>query len=268
MSLVEIATLAEVKAYLRRATSGDDAILQTLIDGAVPQFENFTARKLMERIYSATSSVASCTSSGTALSTIVTDGFKDVVEGMGVAVTSGGGAYPGGTTVLTKTDNKNLVTSAAPDTALDGDDVCQFTGADEAHVVMDGTGSHWLELDEYPVAHFAGASLIESDGTERVLDTTNHRVNDFGRVWMPNDYFPRGFQNIKLALKSGIPSGSRQHKGLQKAFLRFMQVAFSDQQDGIGRGSSVGAGGESIQLINDPICKDIRFELFAYMRKV
>jgi hypothetical protein len=134
-------------------------------------------------------------------------------------------------------------------------------------MVMNGSGDSSIECLEYPVTALAGAErLIDDVSTWQALDITGARFSSRGLIYLPRDFFPKGFRNVRLDVTAGILTSSVEWKGLVVLTLRYVQVAYQDYHLGRGRGTSIGAAGETVNLIDKPIPPDIAKELLPYQR--
>ena len=138
-------------------------------------------------------------------------------------------------------------------------------------LVLDGSGSNVIQLTEYPVNTVTSGIERYSDGTTtRPLVLTGYRILPGHKLWLPMDSFPKGRQNIELKCNLGYTDANhvRERRALESACLRFVQVLFQDREAVIGRGTTFGVGGETVQLIADAVPADIQKVLQPFVRLV
>lgn len=138
-------------------------------------------------------------------------------------------------------------------------------------LVVDGTGTNVVQLPEYPINTVTSALERYDDGvTTRALNLSGLRILTGYKVRIPMDSFTKGKQNIELKCNLGYSAAThmRERRALESACLRYVQVLFQDREGVIGRGTTFGVGGETIQLISEPIPADIQKILQPFVRLV
>lgn len=135
-------------------------------------------------------------------------------------------------------------------------------------LVVDGEGRNELTLPEYPLTAIAEIRERYIDGTSRKVIITNARFSEAGLLWLPNDYFGRGFRNIEIDCTAGYDQTLHPEAwaDLRKCALRIVQVDFQDRVNQVGRGASFSVGGESLAFIDRPLPQDVEQILRDYRR--
>ena len=131
-----------------------------------------------------------------------------------------------------------------------------------------GTGTNELRTREYPVVSVSAVTEVIEDGatSTRALTITGLLVKGERTILLPLDTFTKGFQNIRITYVAGYASNSADQKAIQGATLRLLQVWWQDYEHAIGRGVAFGVGGQSANLIETAIPKDIERALSPYRR--
>jgi hypothetical protein len=135
----------------------------------------------------------------------------------------------------------------------------------------DGDGSNIMFFPEYPINTVTSMTQRDDNGTTtRLLDITGLRILTGHQVRVPFDSFARGKQNIEIVCNLGYAAGTndRERRVLEAACLRWVQVLWQDRDAAIGRGTSFGVAGESVQLIQSSIPPDIEQALKPFVRLV
>jgi hypothetical protein len=143
--------------------------------------------------------------------------------------------------------------------------------ATTAALLHDGDGTQRLRVREWPVTTLTAVRERYQDGVTatRTLNITGAEIERNGRViYLPLDGFPEGDQNIEVDCTAGYLAGKHdaEIKALEAAALRWIQVMWQDQEHGIGRGTGISAGGESISFIDQPMPKDVERALLPFVR--
>jgi hypothetical protein len=137
--------------------------------------------------------------------------------------------------------------------------------------LRDGHGDNELMLKEYPVNSVAGIVDRYPDGVNtRTVNITGLRIIGDSIISIPADSFTRGSRNIEVRYNAGytVANHMRERRALEAACLRWVQVMYQDHDAVVGRGTSFGVGGETVQLISEPIPPDIRQALAPFVRLV
>lgn len=133
-----------------------------------------------------------------------------------------------------------------------------------------GTGCNELRTREYPIVSVSAIveRLKDPAGTTRTLTITGLLIEGERTIRLPADTFTKGDQNIAITYVAGYASPARDHeiKAIQGAALRWIQVMWQDQSHGVGRGVTFGVGGESANLIDTPMPKDVALALAPFRR--
>ena len=131
-----------------------------------------------------------------------------------------------------------------------------------------GSGTNELRTREYPVVSVSAITEVLEDGaaTTRALTISPIILKAERTIVLPLDTFTKGFQNIRITYVAGYGSNSADQKALQGATLRLLQVWWQDYEHAIGRGVAFGVGGQSANLIETAIPKDIERALSPYRR--
>lgn len=138
---------------------------------------------------------------------------------------------------------------------------------------LNGTGSNWVSFGgaEYPINSIASMTERFDDGvTTRALNISGLRILMGHKVRIPMDTFTKGERNIEAVCNLGYSTTehARERRALESACVRFVQVLFQDREAVIGRGTTFGVGGETVQLISEPIPADIQKVLQPFVRLV
>jgi hypothetical protein len=138
---------------------------------------------------------------------------------------------------------------------------------------LNGTGSNWISFGgaEFPINTVTSMTERFDDGvTTRTLNIAGLRILMGHKVRIPYDSFTQGERNIEVVCNLGYEAAThaRERRALESACLRFVQVLMQDREAVIGRGTTFGVGGETVQLIADPIPADIQKVLQPFVRLV
>ena len=150
-------------------------------------------------------------------------------------------------------------------------DTASVVPGKRATLKLDGDGSNRLRFTEYPVNTVTSVVDRYSDGvTTRTLNISGLRIVSSHEVQIPYDAFTRGRKNLEVICNLGYSTAehSRERRALESACLRFVQVLFQDREAVIGRGTTFGVGGETVQLISEPIPSDIQKVLQPFVRLI
>jgi hypothetical protein len=150
-------------------------------------------------------------------------------------------------------------------------DTASVVPGKRATLKLDGDGSNRLRFTEYPVNTVTSAVERYDDGvTTRAINLAGLRILSTTQVSIPYDAFPRGRKNIEVVCNLGFSAAdhARERRALESACLRFVQVLFQDREAVIGRGTTFGVGGETVQLISEPIPADIQKVLQPFVRLI
>ena len=132
-------------------------------------------------------------------------------------------------------------------------------GSNPAAFVLDGTGSSEIILPEWPATALSSARYRDANDLNTALSIVSVRFSAGGIVVLPNDVFPRGFQNIEIKATAGYLAGTHDSEiaALEHACKRLVQVLYQDWKEKIGRGTGITIQGLSVQFINKPLPADV-----------
>lgn len=136
---------------------------------------------------------------------------------------------------------------------------------------LDGRGSATIMMTEYPINTITSMTERYADGVStRPLNLTGLRIMTGHQVYLPNDSFAYGFRNIEVVCNLGYAAVThdRERRALEAICLRWVQVLWQDRDAAIGRGTTFGVGGETVQLIQSAIPPDILDALRPFERIV
>jgi len=114
------------------------------------------------------------------------------------------------------------------------------------------------------------AERYDDGVTTRTLNIAGLRITAGHEIHLPYDSFAKGYKNIEVVCNLGYSAAdhARERRALESACLRFVQVLFQDREAVIGRGTTFGVGGETVQLISEPIPSDIKKVLEPFVRLI
>jgi len=138
-------------------------------------------------------------------------------------------------------------------------------------LILDGTGNGLIYFPEYPVNSVSSILERYPDGTTtRTLNITGLRKVKGHGIYLPYDSFGRSLQNIEVKCNLGYAAGThdRERRALEAIACRWVQVLWQDRDAAIGRGTSFGVGGDSVQLISTAIPPDVEKALAPFVRWV
>lgn len=261
-------TWEETLAYLNRETgakAGDVARVIRAANHAAGYAERRTRRNLVARTYRAPVSIASCVVTS-ASATVTGSGFTAGVKVLDEVV--GAGLKPG-TRVASVESNTSLTLSKL---AESGATLTLAFGS--ARLAVDGNGGQTISVPEYPVHDLYSAAYLDDAGAETAMDITGHRLAKVaGRLYLPNDSFPEGAQNVLLGCLAGYVEPSATVRGdwsdwttIQHLYLRLTQVFFQDEANQPGRVVDKSIGQVSANLPDFRMPGDIEDMLQHYAR--
>jgi hypothetical protein len=138
-------------------------------------------------------------------------------------------------------------------------------------MVLDGAGCPDIMAFEYPIITVTGITELYPDGvTTRVLNITGLQKRRGHIIHLPFDSFSMGYQNIQVRGVFGFDAviHARERRALEAACLRWVQVMYQDQDAVIGRGTTFGVGGETVQLISGAMPADVMQAIAPFQRYV
>ena len=136
---------------------------------------------------------------------------------------------------------------------------------------VNGDGGNKLFFPEYPINTVTSILERYPDGvTTRTLSLTGLVIMEGHKIYLPNDSFAKGYRNIEVVCNLGYAAGThdRERRAIEAACLRFVQVLWQDRDAAIGRGTSFGVAGESVQLIQTALPPDIEKALQPFVRLI
>lgn len=125
---------------------------------------------------------------------------------------------------------------------------------------LDGTGTPWITVPEWPPTLLTSARELSWSISDPIdIDTVGHHLEEGGIVHLGSAIFPRGRQNIELAMTCGYTAALHPEEfyALENAVLRLVQVMFQDWKNQVGRGESAGLDGMTVRLVTDPLPPDV-----------
>lgn len=138
-------------------------------------------------------------------------------------------------------------------------------------LMLNGDGSNILALTEYPINTVASILERYTDGTTtRALNITGLRIMTGHQIYLPMDSFAKGFRNIEVKCNLGYTAAThvRERRVLESIACRWVQVLWQDRDAAIGRGTTFGVGGESVQLVSTALPPDVEKALSPFVRWV
>lgn len=134
-------------------------------------------------------------------------------------------------------------------------------------LVVSGNGTSEIYAPEYPLTAVAAVRSLDGNGTPTARVLTGMRFSPAGLIVLPHDVFPAGTRNIQIDCTAGIGLTSAQGKALQGAACRWIQVMLGDQNQGIGRGSTMSIGGASFSAnFETPMPRDVERVVRGFAR--
>jgi len=134
-----------------------------------------------------------------------------------------------------------------------------------------GMSANVIMVTEYPIVSVTSITSLYPDGvTTRTLNTAGMKFLPGHRIQLPNDSFDPGNQNILIKGVFGYSTSrhARERRALEAACLRWVQVMYQDQDAVIGRGTTFGVGGETVQLISGAMPSDVIAAIAPFQRLV
>jgi len=136
---------------------------------------------------------------------------------------------------------------------------------------LSGTGTNTINPTRWPVTTLTSATYLTGDySTTEALDIAGWRCDDAGRLFLPNDRFYRGFQNIALTGVFGYLAGThdRDLMLLETACQLWLRRAWQGFTNQTGAVDSVGAGSASAQFKEGAgVPDDVKVLLRKYVDK-
>lgn len=136
---------------------------------------------------------------------------------------------------------------------------------------LDGTGRSDALAPEWPITAVSGVRYKAGDtaGTLTTMDASQWFEQPNGILHLPfSGGFPKGIRNIEIKATCGytLADHARERNALKLAMKRLIQINWSDRDQGVGRGTGFSVGGQSIQLIDQAIPKDVARILAPFER--
>lgn len=135
------------------------------------------------------------------------------------------------------------------------------------YLIADGTGSSRFYAPEYPLTALTAAAYFDAAGTWTALDITGARLEaSTGRIFLLNDVFPKGEQNIRLACTAGYKTTDMEWNDLERICLRLATVIFQDIKKQYGRTVDATLLGEGTRVPGFEMPADVAQGLKRYAR--
>jgi hypothetical protein len=150
-------------------------------------------------------------------------------------------------------------------------DSASGTAGDRPTMKLNGGGGNTILPLEYPTNTVTSIVELYPDGvTTRTLNITGLQIRPGHIIHLPLDSFSRGYNNIQVKGSFGYSATThaRERRALEAACLRWVQVMYQDQDAVIGRGTTFGVGGETVQLISSAMPADVMQAIAPFVRFV
>jgi hypothetical protein len=150
-------------------------------------------------------------------------------------------------------------------------DNASVTPGDRPTMKLNGSGCSDIMPLEYPVGTITSIVERYPDGlTTRTLNITGLTVRPGHIIHLPLDTFARGYNNIEVKGTFGYSAAThaRERRALEAACLRWVQVMYQDQDAVIGRGTTFGVGGDTVQLISGAMPADVIQAIAPFQRYI
>ena len=135
------------------------------------------------------------------------------------------------------------------------------------YLIADGWASSRLYAPECPLTALTAAAYFDDAGTWTALDITGARLEaPTGRIFLLNDVFPQGEQNIRLSCTAGYKTTDMEWSDLERLCLRLSTIIFQDLKKQFGRVVDASLLGESTRVPSFELPADVAAGLKRYAR--
>lgn len=243
-----IITPAELRDYLKRATSAGEAQRAAAANWTTAIFESRTRRKLRERVFVTPFTIACTTTTDdtTIAGTTFTTKLRPKMDVFGANLRFGSRVASITSAVAAELTQKAKATGA------------QTLTFGEGALEVDGDGCGELLLPEAPVEEVYAAYSRDSDGVLNELDLTAIVIDkEAGIIRMPNASMPRGSRNILVECRAGYRPRTNEEPGHEEwgelfgVALGIAEILFQRYSNALGASVETMAGNSKKTILPD-----------------